>query len=103
MTKGRPCGGSDHHGQCYLKVGYTLDGLGGYHTYGICGNSPVVKAEKLLPMGLAERSQLMRDIPKERFITFDEAVFLAESGTPIRNPEKWLLPTTGFKAEKIIP
>lgn len=55
-----------------LNAGHTLDGLGGYDTYGMCENTPVVKAENLLPMGLAEGTRLKRDIPQDGFITFDD-------------------------------
>ncbi|MBW4470153.1 MAG: Gfo/Idh/MocA family oxidoreductase [Stenomitos rutilans HA7619-LM2] len=55
-----------------LKAGETLDGIGYYMTYGQCENSPVVQAENLLPMGLAEGCRLKRDIPKDQALTYDD-------------------------------
>jgi predicted homoserine dehydrogenase-like protein len=66
-----------------LKAGHTLDGLGGYDTYGMCENTPVVKAENLLPMGLAEGTTLKRDIPRDGVISFDDVVFPADN-LPLR-------------------
>jgi predicted homoserine dehydrogenase-like protein len=62
-----------------LKAGHTLDGLGGYDTYGMCENSPIVKAENLLPMGLAEGTRLKRDIQQDECITFADVIFPADS------------------------
>jgi predicted homoserine dehydrogenase-like protein len=55
-----------------LKAGQVLDGIGFYMTYGICENSDVVRAEGLLPMGLAEGCRLKRDVPKDRVLTGDD-------------------------------
>ena len=48
-----------------LKAGEVLDGIGYYMTYGQCENADVVHADKLLPVGLAEGSVVLRDIPKD--------------------------------------
>lgn len=53
-----------------LRAGQTLDGLGGYMTYGLADNSDVVRAENLLPMGLAEGCQLVRNVPKDQVLTW---------------------------------
>ncbi|BAY17985.1 putative NAD(P)-dependent oxidoreductase [Anabaenopsis circularis NIES-21] len=55
-----------------LQAGETLDGIGYYMTYGQCENSPVVQAQKLLPMGLAEGCRLKRDIPRDQVLTYDD-------------------------------
>ncbi|MBU7585844.1 MAG: Gfo/Idh/MocA family oxidoreductase [Nostoc sp. TH1S01] len=55
-----------------LKAGETLDGIGYYMTYGQCENSPIVQAQKLLPMGLAEGCRLKRDIPRDQVLTYDD-------------------------------
>ena len=55
-----------------LSAGDTLDGIGWYMTYGVCENADVVKAEGLLPMGLAEGCRLKRDVPKDRALTYDD-------------------------------
>jgi predicted homoserine dehydrogenase-like protein len=55
-----------------LKAGDLIDGLGGYLTYGQCENYAVSRAEKLLPMGLAEGCRLLRDVPKDAVLTYDD-------------------------------
>ncbi|WP_416670757.1 NAD(P)H-dependent oxidoreductase [Egbenema bharatensis] len=55
-----------------LKAGETLDGLGWYMTYGQCENYETVRAENLLPMGLAEGCRLKRDVPKDQVLTYDD-------------------------------
>jgi predicted homoserine dehydrogenase-like protein len=53
-----------------LKAGETIDGLGGYMSYGLCENSHVVRGERLLPMGLAEGCRLKRDICRDQVLSF---------------------------------
>ena len=53
-----------------LKAGQILDGMGFYMTYGQCENSDVVRAQNLLPIGLAEGCRLRGDIPKDQGITY---------------------------------
>jgi predicted homoserine dehydrogenase-like protein len=48
-----------------LRAGETLDGIGGFMTYGECENAWVSEAEGLLPMGIAEGCVLVRDVPKD--------------------------------------
>ncbi|UBV44329.1 SAF domain-containing protein (plasmid) [Deinococcus taeanensis] len=55
-----------------LKAGETIDGLGGYMTYGQCENADVTAAQRLLPMGLAEGAQLRRDLPRDHVLTYDD-------------------------------
>ena len=55
-----------------LQAGETLDGLGGYHTYGQCENADVVSRDNLLPMGLAEGCRLKRSITKDQVLTYDD-------------------------------
>lgn len=55
-----------------LKAGETIDGLGGYMTYGQAENSDVVSTERLLPIGLAEGCVLRRDLPKDAVLTYDD-------------------------------
>jgi predicted homoserine dehydrogenase-like protein len=62
-----------------LTVGQTIDGLGGYLTYGLCENAPVARKENLLPMGLAEGAVLKRDIPKDGVLTFDDVEIAEET------------------------
>jgi len=55
-----------------LQAGETLDGLGGYHTYGQCENADVVSRDNLLPMGLAEGCRLKRPVTKDQVLTYDD-------------------------------
>ncbi|MDT8388491.1 MAG: SAF domain-containing protein [Thiogranum sp.] len=55
-----------------LKTGETIDGLGGYLTYGQCENADIAAQENLLPMGLAEGCRLKRDIPQDQVLTYDD-------------------------------
>ena len=55
-----------------LKAGETIDGLGGYMTYGLGENAPLARAENLLPIGLAEGCRLKRPVAKDAVLTFDD-------------------------------
>ena len=55
-----------------LKSGQTIDGLGGYMTYGLAENADVVQRQNLLPLGLAEGCSLKRDIGKDEVLTRDD-------------------------------
>lgn len=55
-----------------LKAGQTIDGLGGYLTYGICENYGVVRKENLLPVGIAENAILKKDVFKDTPLTYDD-------------------------------
>ena len=57
-----------------MKKGDTIDGLGGYKTYGVCENHDVVVGENLLPMGLANGCKVVRDIAKDQAITYDDVI-----------------------------
>lgn len=55
-----------------LKAGETLDGLGGYHTYGLAENSDVTRRDNLLPIGIAEGCTLRHDIARDQVLTYDD-------------------------------
>jgi predicted homoserine dehydrogenase-like protein len=55
-----------------LAAGTVIDGIGGYHSYGQAENSDVAAAERLLPMGLAEGCRLLRAVPKDAVLTYDD-------------------------------
>jgi predicted homoserine dehydrogenase-like protein len=55
-----------------LRAGEVLDGIGFYMTYGVCENADVTRAERLLPMGLAEGCTLVRDVPQDATLTYDD-------------------------------
>ncbi|GGB07461.1 strU protein [Brucella endophytica] len=62
-----------------LKTGETIDGIGGYMTYGVAQNYEVSRKENLLPMGLAEGCRLKRDVPIDQALSYDDVETLAES------------------------
>lgn len=53
-----------------LKAGQTLDGIGGYCTYGLAENADTVHAQGLLPMGLVEGCVLKRDVSKDTVLGY---------------------------------
>jgi predicted homoserine dehydrogenase-like protein len=53
-----------------LEAGTTLDGLGGYMTYGLAENAGTARDEQLLPIGLADGCRLRRAVPKDAVLTF---------------------------------
>jgi predicted homoserine dehydrogenase-like protein len=55
-----------------LKAGETLDGIGGFLTYGWIDNAGVQRRERLLPMGLAEGCVLGRPVTKDQAIRYDD-------------------------------
>jgi predicted homoserine dehydrogenase-like protein len=55
-----------------LSAGDTLDGLGGYLTYGLAENVDVAARERLLPMGLAEGCRVKTDVAKDEVLTYDD-------------------------------
>ena len=67
---GAPCVDVVATAKIDLKAGQVLDGIGYYMTYGECENSDIVRAQDLLPMGLAEGCRLKRDIPKDQVLTY---------------------------------
>lgn len=59
-----------------LQAGHTLDGLGGFDTYGICESYAITRGEGLLTMGQAEGCTLLNDVAK------DQAIALADVKMP---------------------
>jgi len=57
-----------------LDAGESLDAIGGYTFYGQCENSDVVRAEGLLPVGLAIGCQLKNPVQKDQAIRFADVV-----------------------------
>ncbi len=57
-----------------LRAGETLDGIGHYMTYGLAENYATAYAENLLPIGVAEGCTLLRDVPKDQALTYDDVV-----------------------------
>ena len=69
---GAPCVDVITAAKTDLRAGETLDGLGGYHTYGLAENSDVAARERLLPLGLAEGCRLLRDVTRDTVLTYDD-------------------------------
>ncbi len=57
-----------------LKAGETIDGIGGFMTYGVCETAAIQQKDRLLPMGLAEGCRLKRNINKDEAISWDDVV-----------------------------
>lgn len=55
-----------------LGAGTTLDGLGGFHTYGLCERHDVTRGDRLIPIAAAEGCTLVRDVPKDTALTYDD-------------------------------
>ena len=55
-----------------LRTGTLLDRLGGYHYYGEAEKAHIARAERLLPIGAAEGCELVRDVPKDATLTYDD-------------------------------
>ena len=55
-----------------LKKGTKLDGIGGYHSYGVAENADTFRSENCIPMSLIENCVLNRDIGKDEVITMDD-------------------------------
>jgi predicted homoserine dehydrogenase-like protein len=55
-----------------LSKGDVIDGLGGYMTYGQAERYDVSRAERLLPIGLAEGCRLKRDLGRDDVLTYDD-------------------------------
>jgi len=54
-----------------ISAGTKLDGIGGFHCYGVCENSTIAREDNLLPIGLAEYCVLKQDVKKDHPITLD--------------------------------
>ncbi len=57
-----------------LKAGDTLDGIGGYHTFGQVDNYILSQANNFLPMSLSEGCILKKDITKDTIISYDDII-----------------------------
>jgi len=62
-----------------LRQGETIDGLGGYMTYGLAENYETVRRENLLPIGLAEGCRLKHDVPIDQVLSYDDVTVPQES------------------------
>lgn len=55
-----------------IKAGETLDGIGGFCTYGLIENTATARQAEALPIGLSEGCVLLRDMPKDSVVSFND-------------------------------
>ncbi|WP_067473782.1 NAD(P)H-dependent oxidoreductase [Nocardia amamiensis] len=55
-----------------LKVGDTIDGIGGCTVYGVIESAAATEAENLVPLGLLQGAKLIRDVAADAVITADD-------------------------------
>ena len=58
-----------------LKAGEVLDGIGGFHCYGMVDNIDVAQNSDFVPMSLVEGCTLQRSIAKDDIISYQDVVF----------------------------
>lgn len=63
-----------------LKVGETLDGVGGFCTYGLIDNREAARGMSALPIGLSEGRRLLHDVAKDEVISFSDVEDAATPG-----------------------
>ena len=61
--------------KCDLKAGEILDGIGGFHCYGLVDNVDVARAGNFVPMSLIEGCTLKRDMAKDDIISYQDLSF----------------------------
>jgi predicted homoserine dehydrogenase-like protein len=57
-----------------LAAGTTIEEFGGFQAYGVAENMAVIRAERLLPIGLALGCTLARAVPRDQPLTFDDVL-----------------------------
>jgi predicted homoserine dehydrogenase-like protein len=57
-----------------LRAGEVIDGMGGFLVYGQCENASEQRGQRLLPVGLAEGCTLVRAVPKDAVLSYDDVV-----------------------------
>lgn len=70
--KGRPYCEAAAISKKELKVGDTLDGIGGYTAYTLIDNFDTCREQNLLPMGVAEGCKIIRDVPADTAISYTD-------------------------------
>jgi len=54
-----------------LKPGTVLDGEGGYCVYGLIERADIARNQKLVPLGLTRGAEVIREIPEDGMVTYD--------------------------------
>jgi predicted homoserine dehydrogenase-like protein len=70
--KGRPYCDAIAIAKRDLKTGETLDGIGGFTAYTLIDNFDVSLSENHLPMGVADGCRMIRDVPADTAISYDD-------------------------------
>ena len=60
-----------------LAAGTTLDGIGGFHTFGTAENAEPARKGRLLPMGLSEGAVLRRTVKRDEVLTYEDVTLPA--------------------------
>ncbi|MBA2665969.1 MAG: Gfo/Idh/MocA family oxidoreductase [Trueperaceae bacterium] len=60
------------HAKRDLRAGETLDGVGGFMTYGACERAEAVRERRSLPIGVAEGGRLLRDVARDAVLSDDD-------------------------------
>ena len=82
-----------------LRAGEVLDGIGGFTVFGDIENAATARAENLLPIGLSDGARLLRDLPIDAAICFDDVELL-----PGRTSERlWREQLALFKGQTVTP
>jgi predicted homoserine dehydrogenase-like protein len=55
-----------------LKVGESLDGIGGFCTYGLIDNTTAARAASALPIALSESCVMRRNVSKDTVLSFED-------------------------------
>jgi predicted homoserine dehydrogenase-like protein len=55
-----------------LKAGEILDGIGGFCSYGLIDTTESARGAHSLPIALSEGCKVLRDVPKDSVVTFDD-------------------------------
>lgn len=55
-----------------LKPGMRLDGEGGYTVYGVLEQASIARAQNLVPIGLTQGAEVIREVPEASLITYDD-------------------------------
>jgi predicted homoserine dehydrogenase-like protein len=55
-----------------LAPGTVLDGEGGYTVYGLIERANVARAQNLVPLGLTQGAEVLREIPEHGAVTYDQ-------------------------------
>src|SRR5882724_5596465 len=60
-----------------LRAGETLDGIGGFCSYGLIDNASTARTMAALPIGLSDGCVLRRDVAKDGVVTFEDVAMPA--------------------------